>query len=66
MKHQVIKEIANYLEAPEYQVECWDHRLAEYFVQNRQQFELFRSRCPATRYNAWLDGVRVAKRGVTE
>ncbi len=62
MKHQVIKAIANYLEAPEYQVECWDGRLAQYFVENRQQFELFRTGCPVTRYSVWLDGVRVAKR----
>ena len=62
MKTKVIREIAQYLDAPEYQVECWDGRLAQYFVENRQQFDLFRTVCPVTRYNVWLDGVRVAKR----
>lgn len=61
MQHDIVVELAGFLEVPEYQVRAWDQGLVEYFVRHREQFLRFKHGTEDERYWVWFEGYRHAR-----
>lgn len=63
MRRAVVREIASFTDAFEYQVELWDRHLVEYFVQHPDRFKAFTETADSlSKHLIWFDSYRGSRR----
>ncbi len=62
MRHEIIDELARFLEVPTYQVTAWDRDLIEYFAHNEGEFLRFKQASHHERHIIWCKGYRYTRR----
>ncbi len=58
MRSEVIRELAVFRGALEYQVEMWDGALIDYFTKRWEQFQQFKHSTGCAKHLVWLEGLQ--------
>lgn len=62
MRKTIVREIARFTEALDYQVELWDIHLVEYFMRYPDRFRAFTEAAEAlSKHHIWFDSYRVSR-----